>query len=125
MICDLDIKFVNKEITPSGGLSLFFQMLEKCHFEEWLKRCGIPFQGLNRDYQPLQLIMGLFACVNFRKKEFLKTIRYEWISILAYLGKNKDKHILYLARSLKLRKSFLSLWEKIKDFSLPYNAQNL
>lgn len=77
MICDLDIKFVNKEITPSGGLSLFFQMLEKCHFEEWLKRCGIPFQGLNRDYQPLRLIMGLFAGVNFRKKEFLKTIRYD------------------------------------------------
>ena len=29
-----DIKFVNKEITPFGGLSLFFKMLEKCHFEE-------------------------------------------------------------------------------------------
>ena len=27
-----DIKFVNKEITPFGGLSLFFKMLEKCHF---------------------------------------------------------------------------------------------
>ena len=24
-----DIKFVNKEITPFGGLSLFFKMLEK------------------------------------------------------------------------------------------------
>ena len=29
-----DIKFVNKEITPFGGLSLFFKMLDKCHFEE-------------------------------------------------------------------------------------------
>ncbi len=26
---DCDIKFVNKEITPFGGLSLFFKMLEK------------------------------------------------------------------------------------------------
>ena len=31
---DCDIKFVNKEITPFGGLSLFFKMLDKCHFEK-------------------------------------------------------------------------------------------
>ena len=58
-----DIKFVNKEITPFGGLSLFFKMLEKCHFEEHLNKCGIPSQGSNRGYRPLQLIMGLFAGV--------------------------------------------------------------
>ena len=34
MIGDCDIKFVNKEITPFGGLSLFFKMLERCHFDE-------------------------------------------------------------------------------------------
>ena len=60
---DCDLKFVNKEITPFGGLSLFFKMLEKCHFEEHLNKCGIPSQGSNRGYRPLQLIMGLFAGV--------------------------------------------------------------
>ena len=69
--------------------------------------------------------MSLFrhALINSDKKKFLKTIRYELISIPAYLGKTKDKHILYLARSLKTRKSFLSIWEKLKDFSLPYSTE--
>ena len=40
-----DIKFVNKEITLFGGLSLFFKMLEKCHFEEHIMQSGIPLQG--------------------------------------------------------------------------------
>lgn len=68
--------------------------------------------------------MSLFrhALINSEKKQFLKTIRYELISIPAYLGRTKDKHILYLARSLKTRKAFLAIWEKIKDFSLPYDT---
>lgn len=43
-----NIKFVNKEITPFGGLSLFFKMLEKCRFAEHLEQSGIPAQGSNR-----------------------------------------------------------------------------
>lgn len=58
---DCDIKFVNKEITPFGGLSLFFKMLEKCHFAKRLEQSSIPVQGSNRGYKPLQLILGLFA----------------------------------------------------------------
>lgn len=69
--------------------------------------------------------MSLFrhALINSQKKQFLKSIRYELLSVPAYLGKTKDKHILYLARSLKTRRSFLTIWEKLKDFSLPYNTQ--
>ena len=37
MFKDIDIKFVNKEITPFGGLSLFFIMLEKCGFQWYTK----------------------------------------------------------------------------------------
>ena len=62
-MCDYDIKFDNKEITPFGGLSLFFKMLERCHFAEHLEMCGIPSQGSNRGYKPLQLILGMFAGV--------------------------------------------------------------
>lgn len=69
--------------------------------------------------------MSLFrhALINSNKKKFLKTIRYELISTPAYLGRTKDKHILYLARSLKTRQAFLSIWEKLKDFSLPYDTE--
>ena len=49
-----DIKFVNKEITPFGGLSLFFKMLERCHFDEHLDlnkaafRFKVPTGVINR-----------------------------------------------------------------------------
>lgn len=72
--------------------------------------------------------MSLFrhALINSNKKQFLKTIRYELLSTPGYLGSSKgtkDKHILYLARSLKTRKSFLTIWNKLKDFSLPYDTE--
>ena len=60
--------------------------------------------------------MSLFrnTMINSDKKKFLKTIRYELLSTPAYLGRTKDKHVLYLARSLKTRRSFLMIWEKTK-----------
>jgi hypothetical protein len=69
--------------------------------------------------------MSLFrnTMINSDKKKFLKTIRYELLSTPAYLGRTKDKHVLYLARSLKTRRSFLMIWEKLKDFSLPYSKE--
>jgi len=63
MFKDIDIKFVDKEITPFGGLSLFLKMVERCGFEEVLRECGLPEQGSNHGYKPRQLIMGLFAGV--------------------------------------------------------------
>ena len=49
---DYEIKFVNKEITPFGGLSLLFKMLEKCHFAEHLDKVAFRFRvpggGINR-----------------------------------------------------------------------------
>ena len=63
MLSNFDIKFVNKDITPFGGLSLFFKMLEKCNFTEVLDNSGMPNQGSNRGYKPSDLIRGLFAGV--------------------------------------------------------------
>ena len=76
---DYDIKFVNKEITPFGGLSLFLKMLDKCHFGEHLEKCGLLSQGSNRGYKPLQLILGLFAGVWCGASRFgqLDAVRYD------------------------------------------------
>ena len=63
MLLNYDIKFLNKEITPFGCLSLFFKLLERCHFEERLKQVGLTSQVSNRGYKPLQLILGLFSGV--------------------------------------------------------------
>ena len=79
MFKNIDIRFVNKEITPFGGLSLFFKMLEKCEFREALQACGMPEQGSNRGYKPWQLVMGLFAGVWCGACKFghLDVVRYD------------------------------------------------
>ena len=56
---DCDIKFVKKEITPFGGLSLFFKMLEKCHFAERLEQSCIPVRGSNRGYKTASVYIGI------------------------------------------------------------------
>ena len=60
------------------------------------------------------------ALINSPKKQFLKTVRYELLATPAYFAKAKDKHILYLARSLKTRESFAVLWSALDHFSLPF-----
>ena len=61
------------------GLSLFFRMLEKCGLAEHLEQSGLPSQGFNRGYKPLQLILGLFAGVWCGASCFghLEVVRYD------------------------------------------------
>ena len=58
-----ELKFVNKEITPFGGLSLFFKMLERSNFDQVLFDSGLPSQGSNRGYSPSSIVKCLFAGV--------------------------------------------------------------
>ena len=67
-------------ITPFGGLSLFFKMLERCRFDEVLDGCEIPQQGSNRGYDPKQLIKGLFAGV------WCGASRYAHLDLVRYDG---------------------------------------
>lgn len=87
---DYDIKFVNKEITPFGGLSLFLKMLDRCHFDEQLVKSGIPSQGSNRGYNPVQIILGLFAGVWCGASRFghLDIVRYD-TALCNLLGWNR------------------------------------
>lgn len=45
---DFDIRFVNKRLTPFGGLFLFFEMFEKRRLAEHIEQSCIPIQGSNR-----------------------------------------------------------------------------
>lgn len=67
-------------------------------------------------------LMSLFqhALINSEKKHFLKTIRYELLSTPAYLGRTKGKHIS-LSGEVAGNATILTIREKIKDFSLPYD----
>lgn len=63
MLSELDLRFTDNEISPWGGLSVLFKMLEKCGMKSVLADCPLPRQGSNRGYTPEQLIYGLFAGV--------------------------------------------------------------
>ena len=52
-----------------------------------------------------------------------KTIRYELLTTSAYFKSHKDKHILYLARSIKTRKSIIGIWKDLDSFALPCNME--
>lgn len=60
------------------------------------------------------------ALINSEKKHFLKTRCYEPLSTPAYLGRTKDNHIS-LSGEVAENATILTIWEKIKDFSLPYD----
>ena len=58
MICDYDIKFVNKEITPFGGFSLFLKMLERCHFCRAYRDVRYSVPGLQQGLQAFTADIG-------------------------------------------------------------------
>ena len=62
------------------------------------------------------------ALINSPKKSFLKTIRYELVNTPAYFSRSKDRHVLYLARSLKTRSAFQGIWTALDYFNLPYKV---
>ena len=63
MVSNIDLRFTDNEISPWGGLSVMFKMLERCGMDETISSCPLPLQGSNRGYSPKQLIYGLFAGV--------------------------------------------------------------
>jgi hypothetical protein len=76
---DCQLEFLDKDITPWGGISLLFKMLSRSKFEEALPTFGFPEQGSNRGYSPFQLIQGLFAGVwcGAGCFEHLDVVRYD------------------------------------------------
>jgi hypothetical protein len=52
------IAFSNKPITPFGGVSLLSQLLDRVRIKDVLSASGMPEQGSNRGYDPVQLILN-------------------------------------------------------------------
>ena len=48
MVSEIDLRFTDNEVSPWGGLSVIFKMLERCGMEEALSSCPLPQQGSNR-----------------------------------------------------------------------------
>jgi len=59
----LKIEFTDREVTPWAGMVLMRQMLEKLDFSNVLGQAGLPVQGSNRGYSPVQLITNFLLGV--------------------------------------------------------------
>jgi hypothetical protein len=78
----IKIAYTDKEITAFGGISLMKQMLEKIKIKEELEKMGLPKQGSNRGYDPIQLISNFLIgiwCGGNRYEHFEVTRRDEVI----------------------------------------------
>jgi hypothetical protein len=53
---DLKIEYTDKELTPWGGMVLMKQLLERTGINQVLRKIGIPIQGSNHGYDPIQLV---------------------------------------------------------------------
>ncbi|HUW98429.1 MAG TPA: IS1380 family transposase [Acidiferrobacter sp.] len=58
-----ELRFTDKEITAWGGMGLMKRMLDHLHFDEALRRSGLPQPGSNRGYRPEQLITQFMLAV--------------------------------------------------------------
>lgn len=59
----LKIEFTDREVTPWAGMVLMRQMLGKLDFSNVLGQAGLPVQGSNRGYKPVQLITNFLLGV--------------------------------------------------------------
>jgi len=60
---DYKLEFVDKEITPFGGLAVLKQMLDKMQLKEFLSTLPLPEQGSNRSYNPVDMIISFMLSV--------------------------------------------------------------
>lgn len=54
----MEIEFVDRSMSPWGGLKLLAEMLDRMNIRQVLQSIGLPEQGSNRGYPPEQLILG-------------------------------------------------------------------
>ena len=54
----MEIEFIDRNMSPSGGLKLLAEMLDRMNIRRVLQSIGLPEQGSNRGYPPEQLILG-------------------------------------------------------------------
>lgn len=60
---ELKIEYIDKELTPWGGMVLMKKLIERTGINEALERLPLPSQGSNRGYDPIQLINNFWVSI--------------------------------------------------------------
>lgn len=59
----IEIKYIDKEITSWGGISILKKMLDQSGFINYLGQLPLPEQGSNRGYPPIQLFLSFMSAL--------------------------------------------------------------
>lgn len=77
---DFEIAYMNKEITPWGGMVLLRKMLEKIRFSQAIEPCDdLPLPVPNRGYKPLSVIESFMVSILVRTfRRTMENIHFGW-----------------------------------------------
>lgn len=110
-MADLKIEFTDKEITPWGGIALLKKMIDKMSFIELLQTIGLPAQGSNRGYDPVQIVVQFIISIwcGANRYEHLEVTRFDGVIQQMFEWKRMAGH-----------RAFMRYFQK---FSMADNAQ--
>jgi hypothetical protein len=70
---DYKIEFIDKEITPYGGLVLLKKMIDKSGLIDFLSKLSLPYPGSNRGYNPINVIISFMLSIRCGANRFVHT----------------------------------------------------
>jgi hypothetical protein len=73
------IEFTDKEITPWSGMVFMKQLIDRSGLMDQLRAVGLPAQGSNRGYDPVQLIITFMVSIwcGANRYEHLEVARFD------------------------------------------------
>src|SRR5215217_5948017 len=79
MVFQLPYEFVDKSVTPWGGMRLMKEFLNKTNIEEQIKLLDLPKAGSNRGYDTYNIIESFFVSVWLGANRFAQSglLRYD------------------------------------------------
>ena len=70
---DYKIEFIDKEITPYGGLILLKKMIDKSELLDYLSTLSLPKPGSNRGFKPVDVILSFMISIWCGANRFVHT----------------------------------------------------
>lgn len=122
MVSEIDLRFTDNEISPWGGLSVMFKMLERCGMDEALASLLALFHLTMRDYPAIIEYMSRRHIMYNRELDYVTSQQSAGNCIIicpddtlpiGRTSKNADKMQLVYDMG---RKAGLARLDKIKEF---------
>ena len=90
----MELRFVDKEISSWGGLSILKKMLDGSGFLKLLSKVPLPIQGSNRGHDPIQLIVQFMSSIwcGANRYAHLDVMRFDTTILKLFGWEKKPEH---------------------------------